>query len=157
MSFFRDVFQITQLHDTLLCSVYLDGNKPHVVRAVSEYSRLHDHEFLELAYVLPGYHGGKAFEFINCRLAPEDVDRALINCPSLQTGLSTSLRQFGGDLLDGGPADCILHGSDGTIRRLMEVMLREYEQKQPIFSAGTWACPRASCGGLTVPWFELWK
>ena len=145
------------MHDTLLISVYLDGNKPLVVRAVSEYSRLHDHEFLELAYVLHGYHGGQAFEFINCGFAPEYVDRALVNCPSLQAVLSTSLQQFGGDLLDGGPADCILHGSDGTIRRLMEAMLREYEQKQPIFSAGTWACPRARCGGLTDPWFDLWK
>lgn len=123
--------------------------------AVSEYSRLHDHEFLELAYVLLGYHGGQEFEFINCGFAPEYVELALVNCPSLQSVLSTSLHQFGGDLLDGGPADCILHGSDGTIRRLMEAMLREYEQKQPIFSAGTWACPRASSRGLTVPWFDL--
>lgn len=124
--------------------------------AVSEYSRLYDHEFLELAYVLQGYHGGQEFEFINCGFAPEYVDRTLVNCPSLQAVLSTSLHQFGSDLLDGGPSDCILHGSDGTIR-LMEAMLREYEQKQPIFSAGTWACPRASCKGLTVPWFDLWK
>ena len=96
-------------------------------------------------------------EIINCGFAPEYVDRALVNCPSLQAVLSTSLKQFCGDLLDGGPADCILHGSNGTIRRLMEAMLREYEQKLPIFSAGTWACPRASCGGLTDPWFDLWK
>ena len=150
---------MAQLHDTLLRSVYLDENKLLVVRDVSEYSRLHDHEFLELAYVLHGsaehqmgtqistiregdflmvdlgslhgYHGGQELEIINCLFAPEYVDRALVNCPSLQAVLSSSLRQFGGDLLADGPADCILHDSDGTIRRLMEAMLREYEQKQP--------------------------
>ena len=148
-----------QLHDTLLRSVYLDENKLFVARDVSEYSRLHDHEFLELAYVLHGsaehqmgtqistiqegdflmvdlgslhgYHNGQQLEIINCLFAPEYVDRALANCPSLQAVLSTSLRQFGGDLLGGGPADCIMHDSDGTIRRLMEAMLLEYEQKQP--------------------------
>lgn len=147
------------MHDTLLRSVYPDENKLLVVRDVSECSRLHDHEFLDLAYVLHGsaeyqrgtqistiregdflmvdlgslhgYHGGQELEIINCLFAPEYVDRALANCPSLQAVLSTSLRQFGADLLAGGPADCILYDSDGTIRRLMEAMLREYEQKQP--------------------------
>lgn len=150
---------MAKLHDTLLRSVYLDENKLRVMRDVSSFSRLHDHEFLELAYVLHGsaehqmgtqistiregdflmvdlgslhgYHGGQELEIINCLFAPEYVDRALVNCPSLQAVLSTNLRQFGGDLLADGPADCILHDSDGTIRRLMEAMLREYEQKQP--------------------------
>ena len=150
---------MSQIHDTLLRSVYLDENKLLVMRDVSGYSRLHDHEFLELAYVLHGsaehqmgtqistiregdflmvdlgslhgFHGGQELEIINCLFAPEYVDRALVNCPSLQAVLSTSLRQFGGDVLGGGPADCIMHDSDGTIRRLMEAMLREYEQKQP--------------------------
>jgi AraC-like DNA-binding protein len=146
-------------HDTLLRSVYLDENKLCVMRDISTYSRLHDHEFLELAYVLHGsaehqmgtqtstiregdflmvdlgslhgYRGGQELEIINCLFAPEYVDRALVNCPSLQAVLSTSLRQFGGDTLGDGPADCIMHDTDGTIRPLMEAMLREYEQKQP--------------------------
>ena len=80
---------------------------------------------------LHGYHDGQELDIINCLFAPEYVDRALVNCPSLQAVLSTNLRQFGGDLLADGPADCILHDSDGTIRRLMEAMLQEYEQKQP--------------------------
>lgn len=146
-------------HDTLLGSVYLDENKLCVMRVTTADSRLHDHEFLELAYVmhgsavhqmgtqtsviregdfllvdfgsLHGYRGGQELEIVNCLFAPEYVDRALVNCPSLQAVLSTSLRQFGGDALKEGPADCIMHDDDGTIRRLMAAMLREYEEKQP--------------------------
>lgn len=146
-------------HDTLLGSVYLDENKLCVMRVTTKDSRLHDHEFLELAYVLHGsaihqmgtqtsvihegdfllldfgslhgYRDGQELEIVNCLFAPEYVDRALVNCPSLQAVLSTSLRQFGGDALNTGPADCIMHDDDGTIRRLMEAMLREYSEKQP--------------------------
>lgn len=146
-------------HDTLRGSVYLDENKLCVMRVTSKSSRLHDHEFLELAYVmrgsavhqmgtqtsilregdflmvdfgsLHGYRDGQDLEIVNCLFAPEYVDRALVNCPSLQAVLSSSLRQFGGDALGRGPVDCIMHDADGTIRRLMEAMLREYEEKQP--------------------------
>lgn len=154
-----NIKMLSPAHETLLESVYLDENKLRVMRVTFEISRLHDHEFLELAYVMHGsavhqmgtqtsiiragdfmlvdfgsLHGirdGQELEIINCLFAPEYVDRALASCPSLQAVLSTSLRQFGGDARSRAPVDCIMHDPDGKIRLLMEAMLREYEEKQP--------------------------
>lgn len=136
-------------------AAFLDENKVCLMRADSQETNLHEHEFLELTYVARGsaqhqlgaavmelhagdyflvdlgslhsYHNGQGLEVINCLFAPAYVDRALVHCPSLATLLSTDMRQFGAPLVS--PADRVFHDEDGYILRLMEAMEREYVQQ----------------------------
>lgn len=136
-------------------AAFLDESKVCLMRADSQETDLHEHEFLELTYVTRGsaqhqlgaavmelhagdyflvdlgslhsYRNGQGLEVINCLFSPAYVDRALVHCPSLATLLSTDMRQFGAPVVS--PADRVFHDSNGDILRLMEAMEREYAQR----------------------------
>ena len=136
-------------------AAFLDESKVCLMRADSQETDLHEHEFLELTYVTRGsaqhqlgaavmelhagdyflvdlgslhsYRNGQGLEVINCLFSPAYVDRALVHCPSLSTLLSTDMRQFGAPVVS--PADRVFHDSNGDILRLMEAMEREYAQR----------------------------
>lgn len=136
-------------------AAYLDESKVCLMRADSQETTLHEHEFLELTYVAKGsaqhqlgaavmelhtgdyflvdlgslhsYWNGCGLEVINCLFAPDYVDRALVHCPSLSMLLSTGIRQFGMPVTS--PADRVFHDEDGQILRLMEAMEREFAQR----------------------------
>lgn len=136
-------------------AAYLDESRVCLMRADSQETGLHGHEFLELTYVARGsaehqlgaavmelhagdyflvdlgslhsYHGGQGLEVINCLFAPDYVDRALVHCPSLSTLLSTGMRQFGAPAVS--PADRVFHDEDGHILALMEAMEQEYVRR----------------------------
>lgn len=139
-------------------STWLQDEKVHLMHITPRADEMHSHHFFELVYVLHGsalhqlgtqmyrvregdyfivdfgsfhrYQENSAFEIINCLFAPEYVDRALTNCPSLSALLSTQVRQFGVQPLDTLSADCIYHDESGRVRMLMESMLAEYTQRQ---------------------------
>lgn len=136
-------------------AAYLDESRVCLMRADSQETGLHGHEFLELTYVARGsaehqlgaavmklhagdyflvdlgslhsYHGGQGLEVINCLFTPDYVDRALVHCPSLSTLLSTGMRQFGAPAVS--PADRVFHDEDGHILALMEAMEQEYARR----------------------------
>lgn len=148
---------IHQMPDKLLNATYLDENKLCMMRVTTPDSHVHEHEFLELAYVMQGsaehqigtssttiregdfllvdfgtihgYKNGQDLVIVNCLFTPEYVDRALTNSPSLLHILSTNLRQFDAAQKDVYPTDCILHDEDGYVRQLMNQMLQEYTEK----------------------------
>lgn len=133
---------------------WLQTEKVHLMRIHPYEDTMHSHHFFELVYVLHGsalhqlgaqvfrvregdyfivdfgsfhrYQENCEFEIINCLFAPEYVDRALANCPSLSALLSTQVRQFGAQPLDAPSADRIYHDADGHIRQCMETMVDEY-------------------------------
>lgn len=137
-------------------AAFLDESKVCLMRANSQETGLHEHEFLELTYVARGgaqhqlgaavteiragdyflvdlgslhsYRQGQDLEVINCLFAPDYVDRALVHCPSLATLLSTGMRQFGAPAVS--PADRVFHDGDGRVLALMEAMEREYVRRE---------------------------
>lgn len=138
---------------------YLDTEKIRVVRVDPVEDTLHGHEFFELVYVMRGsalhrlgtqatrvsegdyfivdfgsfhcYNENRGFTIVNCLFAPEYVDRALVNCPSLSALLANGVRRF--DVPQSGVrfADRVYRDSDGRIRALIESMEREFSEKQP--------------------------
>lgn len=133
---------------------WLQTEKVHLMRIQPRADEMHSHHFFELVYVTHGsalhqlgaqmyrvregdffivdfgsfhrYQENREFEIINCLFAPEYVDRALVNCPSLSALLSTPVRQFGVQPLAAPSADRIYHDESGEIRRCMESMFEEY-------------------------------
>lgn len=137
-------------------SDHLDADRINIHRLSPETGSFHGHNFFELVYVMQGsavhhlgqrthelfqgdyfimdldsfhcYQETRDFIIVNCLFAPEYVDRALVNCPSLSALLSNEMRQFG--LQTGNAADRPYRDDSGEIRRLIESMEREYAQRQ---------------------------
>ena len=135
----------------------LDADKLSVQRISPRTDNMHGHDFFELVYVMEGsalhqlgseasrisagdyfivdvgsyhrYQENHGFTIVNCLFAPEYVDRALVNCPSLSALLSNGMRQFGASALGVRLADRTCHDADGRIRRLVEAMEREYSEQ----------------------------
>lgn len=137
---------------------YLDADKISLRRLYPLEDSLHGHDFFELVYVMRGtavhhlgarthrlcegdyfimdlgsfhcYQENREFAIVNCLFAPQYVDRALINCPSLSALLSNEMRQFGTPPGMFNAADRIYHDDSGCIRNLIEAMEREYAGKE---------------------------
>ena len=133
---------------------YLGRERIHLWRLAPLEDSLHGHEFFELAYVMSGssqhqlgaqtirvqegdyfiidvgsphcYRENDGFVIVNCLFAPEYVDRALVNCPSLSALLSAQVRQFGVPAMGGKAADRLYHDSDGSIRRLISAFPKSH-------------------------------
>ncbi|MGI6746626.1 MAG: helix-turn-helix domain-containing protein [Acutalibacteraceae bacterium] len=141
---------------------YLQKRKISVFKCDSRVSAVHNHNFLELAYVIQGsalhtfgnsesiinkgdyfiidYHtahgyysiDGKPFEVINCIFLPEFVDQSLINCKSFKAILNNYLIRFDSASLTSDPTAQIFH-DDGTVLNLLDIIIDEYESKKPGF------------------------
>ena len=118
---------------------------------------LHSHTFFELVYILNGsathwveqdtaplkagdyfiidpgsqhcYRDTEELELVNCLFLPENIDRALVDCPSLSSLLSNQVLRFGMPM-DIQAADRIFHDSDGTVGRLIRQMEKEYDTRR---------------------------
>lgn len=116
---------------------------------------MHRHDFFELVYVVGGrathhlerermtllagdyfiidtgtehcYRNTEDFEIINCLFMPEYIDRALTDCPTLAALLSNQVMRFGVPMTVQA-ADRIYRDTDGTVGRLMSVMVEEFEK-----------------------------
>lgn len=157
--FFGGIFKmnpLTSVHPWL--PEWLQTEKVHLMRIHPREDAMHSHHFFELAYVMHGsalhqlgaqvfrvregdffivdfgsfhrYQENREFEIINCLFAPEYVDRALANCPSLSALLSTQVRQFGVQPLDAPSADRIYHDDGQRVRGWMETMADEYAARR---------------------------
>lgn len=113
----------------------------------------HQHEYFELVYVLRGtakrklsdallsvsagdyyvanprsahgYEELQDLEVVNCLFLPEYIDRALADCPSISALLSNRILRFGVPV-DISIADRVFHDGDGSVRRIIRNMEREY-------------------------------
>ena len=113
----------------------------------------HQHKFFELVYVLRGtakrklsdalvtvsagdyyvanprsahgYEDLQGLEVVNCLFLPEYIDRALTDCPSISALLSNRILRFGVPV-DISIADRVFHDTDGSVRRIIRNMEREY-------------------------------
>lgn len=157
--FFGGIFKmnpLTSVHPWL--PEWLQTEKVHLMRIRPCEDAMHSHNFFELVYVMHGsalhqlgaqvfrvregdyfivdfgsfhrYQENREFEIINCLFAPEYVDRALANCPSLSALLSTQVRQFGVQPLDAPSADRIYHDEEQRVRGWMEAMADEYAARR---------------------------
>lgn len=114
---------------------------------------IHQHKYFELVYVLRGsatrkladaslpvsagdyyvanprsahgYEDLQDLEVIHCLFLPEHIDRALTDCPSISSLLSNRILRFGVPV-DIPIADRVLHDTDGSVRRIIKNMEREY-------------------------------
>jgi len=137
---------------------YLDADKISLRRLTPYEDSLHGHDFFELVYVMRGsamhhlgahtlriregdyfimdlgsfhcYQENRDFVIVNCLFAPEYVDRALVNCPSLSALLSNEMRQFGTQLKMFNAADRVYHDDSGHVRSLIESMEAEYAGRE---------------------------
>lgn len=113
----------------------------------------HQHKYFELVYVLRGtakrklsdalvtvsagdyyvanprsahgYEDLQDLEVVNCLFLPEYIDRALTDCPSISALLSNRILRFGVPV-DISIADRVFHDTDGSVRRIIRNMEREY-------------------------------
>lgn len=130
----------------------VDG-KIQILRITSPRAHTHQHTFFELIYILRGTavrtvadaripvsagdyyvtnpystHGHddtQGCEIISCLFLPEYIDRALIDCPSISSLLSNRILRFGVPV-DIPIADRIFHDTDGSVRRIIKQMEKEY-------------------------------
>lgn len=119
--------------------------------------QLHRHVFFELVYIVSGtathrlgeestqiragdyfiidtgsahcYQDTEDFEIVNCLFLPEYIDRALTDCSSLSSLLSNQVMRFGVPV-DLPIADRIFRDTDGSVRRLIKAMEKEYADRQ---------------------------
>lgn len=121
---------------------------------------IHEHEFLELAYVLEGsmdhyfnetpihlqagdffivdyhvhhwykQHGLTPLKVINCLFLPRIIDQTLQDCHSLGELLNHYLIKCSHQMLSADPMDLLFHDGDGKICRILHRMLNESEKKQ---------------------------
>lgn len=115
----------------------------------------HQHKYFELVYVLRGkatrklsdamvpvsagdyyvanprsahgYENLQNLEVIHCLFLPEHINQALADCPSLSSLLSNRILRFGVPM-DIPIADRVLHDTDGSVRRIIKSMEREYTE-----------------------------
>lgn len=113
----------------------------------------HQHQYFELVYVLRGtakrkmsddlvpvsagdyyvanprsahgYADLQDLEVVNCLFLPEYIDRALADCPSISALLSNQIFRFGVPV-DISITDRVFHDTDGSVRRIIRNMEREY-------------------------------
>lgn len=113
----------------------------------------HQHKYFELVYVLRGtakrkltdasisvsagdyyvanplsahgYEDLQDLEVVNCLFLPEYIDRALADCPSISALLTNRTLRFGVPV-DISIADRVFHDTDGSVRRIIRNMEREY-------------------------------
>ena len=72
-----------------------------------------------------GYADLQDLEVINCLFLPEYIDRALADCPSISALLTNRILRFGVPV-DVSIADRVFHDTDGSVRRIIRNMEREY-------------------------------
>ena len=115
----------------------------------------HQHKYFELVYVLRGkatrklsdamvpvsagdyyvanprsahgYENLQNLEVIHCLFLPEHINQALEDCPSISSLLSNRILRFGVPM-DIPIADRVLHDVDGSVRRIIKSMEREYAE-----------------------------
>ena len=121
----------------------------------------HDHNFLELTYIergnvehtLDGQHTvlrtgdylivdygsrhsyraeeGSGYDNLDCLFLPELLDPILKGTKSLRTVLEHYLLHFNFGALVQNPARMVFHDEDGRIRKLLQLMQEEAEQRRP--------------------------
>lgn len=115
----------------------------------------HQHQYFELVYVLRGtatrrmadtaipvsagdyyianphsahgYGDTQDLAILSCLFLPESIDRALTDCPSISSLLSNRRLRFGVPV-DIPIADRAFHDTDGSVRRIMKQMEKEYAE-----------------------------
>lgn len=124
-------------------------------------SASHDHDFLELTYVVQGKAthvfgeetsiigqgdyfivdygvrheytqiGSTPFTVINCLFLPRLIDETLDRCRSFQELCENYLIKFNYRNLSDRPTRPVYHDHDGKIERLIKELSREYNEKRP--------------------------
>lgn len=117
----------------------------------------HQHKYFELVYVLRGkatrklsdaavpvsagdyyvanprsahgYENLQNLEVIHCLFLPEHINQALKDCPSISSLLSNRILRFGVPM-DIPIADRVFHDADGSVRRIIKSMEREYAERR---------------------------
>ena len=117
----------------------------------------HQHKYFELVYVLRGkatrklsddmvpvsagdyyvanprsahgYENLQNLEVIHCLFYPEHIHQALKDCPSISSLLSNRILRFGVPM-DIPIADRVFHDSDGSVRRIIKSMEKEYAERR---------------------------
>lgn len=129
----------------------------HMMHIQPKADTLHRHIYFELVYIMKGtathrleketaplqagdyfiidhgtahcYQDPKNFEIVNCLFMPEYIDRALKDCPSLSSLLSNRSLHFGVPV-DIRAADSVYHDSNGSVKRMIQIMEHEYASKR---------------------------
>ena len=137
---------------------HIDGIDLHV--CLSTAASLHNHNFLELAYVAEGeaehllngqktvvskgdffildYDALHSYEstgngrlsVINCLFLPEFIDKSLQNHRSFGDVVNSYMLKYNYSTVNISPANYIFRDEDGAVLLLLERMLKEYEEKQ---------------------------
>ena len=137
-----------------------EKEKIYIFEVSHQTSHLHDHNFLELAYVVSGravhwqdgreHHiskgdyfvldynmqhqyrcrPGESIQLINCLFLPESIDRSLTGCRSFRELLKHHLIRFEYEALSDIPTT-VIYKDDGAVYPLLRRILEEYQAKQP--------------------------
>lgn len=132
----------------------------HLHICSESYTRKHEHDFLELTYVLNGqakhtlddvpsilskgdyfivdYHkshaytqiGDEPFTVINCLFVPRFIDETLKECQELGEVVNSYLIKFDFCRLKDHPTKFIYHDDDGHIGKLFMILYDEYTKKR---------------------------
>lgn len=135
----------------------IQNGQIHMMHLRPKGDQMHRHSFFELVYILSGtathrlgeestviqagdyfiidtgsvhcYEQPQDFEIVNCLFLPAYIDRALADCSSLSALLSNQVTRFGVPV-ELPVADRIFRDTDGSVRRLIKAMEKEYADRQ---------------------------
>lgn len=119
-------------HDFLELVYVLEGEAEHILDGVTTIIRPGDYFFIDFN----SYHeyekteATPSFKIINCLFMPATVDKTLAECRSLKEVVNNYLIRFESSFLSANPANHIFKDTDGSILRLTERLLAEFDQKQ---------------------------
>lgn len=141
-------------------SYFSESEKIHIFETTHQTSEVHEHNFLELAYVVSGqalhwqdgqiHHvskgdyfildynmqhqyrclPGESIHLINFLFLPEEIDRSLTGCRSFRELLKHHLIRFEYEALSDIPTT-VTYKDDGAVYPLLRRILEEYQNKRP--------------------------
>lgn len=148
---------VNGLNENIMSKDIVDNEAIYIDIYTHTYSKLHKHDFLELAYIVEGtathtrdgiqstvsagdylivdynsyhmYESEKPIKVINCLFLPEFIDNTLAGCNSLAAVLNNYLIRF-----DCGIRECVssvFHDDTGEIKGLIDKLMSEFAEKRP--------------------------
>ncbi len=131
----EDDFTRKHHHDFLELAYVLEGQAEHTLNGQVSIIGPGDYFFIDFnsSHAYTKTADTSTLKIINCLFMPATVDKTLAECRSLKEVVNNYLIRFESSFLSADPATHIFKDTDGSILRLMELLLQEFKTKRAGF------------------------